>query len=283
MDDRNPVLEQGSDPGRNERNPELEARLKAAFKGCCFGGAIHAYAVCDSTMERAHALARDGAGEGTLVFAARQTQGRGRLGRKWESPEGGAYFSLILRPTRPPAEIPQLSLVAGLAAAEAIKGSDPFLGSDPVPRVSIRWPNDVLIDGKKVAGILVEAKDNAVVVGMGINVTTDPKDLPDTATSLAEKVPGTFSEKSAWHLFPLVAAVCTTFDRWYDIWTAQGFAPVREALRLWLNLGGLVRLTTGDSQVEGQATNVDEEGRLVVRLESGVVQAFEAGEVTLLR
>ncbi|MBI1992104.1 MAG: biotin--[acetyl-CoA-carboxylase] ligase [Candidatus Omnitrophica bacterium] len=261
-------------------------------------------------MERAHALAREGAGEGTLVFAAKQTNGRGRLGRRWESPEGGAYFSLILKPTRPPAEIPQLSLVAGLSVAETIRkvtvtfrggsvlekgkvtvtfpsapgsGGPGSASPAPIPTVSIRWPNDLLLDGKKVAGILVEAKDNAVVVGIGINVTTDPKDLPATATSLVEKVPGTFSEKSAWHLFPLVAAVCSRFDGWYDIWTAHGFPPIREALRPWLNLGGLVRLTTGDSEVEGQAMDVDDLGRLLVRLESGVTRVFEAGEVSLLR
>ena len=290
-----------------KRDPGLEARLKEAFKGCCsplrsrsfatakqgFGGAIHAFASCDSTMERAHALAREGAGEGTLVFASRQTQGRGRLGRKWESPEGGAYFSLILRPSRPLSETPQLSLVAGLAAAEAIheqltsRLSDSSAARQPV---SIRWPNDLLLDGKKVAGILTEASTHHsslithhyVVVGIGINVTTDPRDLPDTATSLAEKVPGTF-EKSAWHLFPLVAALCSNFDSWYDIWTAKGFAPIRQALHPWMShMGGLVRLTTGVSHMEGQAMDVDEHGRLLVRLDSGIVRAFEAGEVTPL-
>lgn len=319
-----------------KRDPELEQRLKEQFRGCCFGGAIHAYAVCDSTMERAHALVREGAGEGTLVFAARQTQGRGRMGRRWESPEGGAYFSLILRPSRPPTETPQLSLVAGLAAAEAIDeaitGAGPAAARTPVasprrwglpgeyaapiptssssgasglasgaPRsaspapsdcepgpaatvaVSIRWPNDILLDGKKIAGILTEARDGAVVVGMGINVTTDPKDLPETATSLEKMVPGSERTRGAWHLFSLVAAVCTKFDAWYDVWTAQGFPPIREALRSWLNFGGIVRLTTGGSQVEGQALDVDEEGRLLVRLESGVMRAFEAGEVMLLR
>ena len=325
-----------------ERDPVLEARLKEQFQGCGFGDTIHAFASCDSTMERAHALARDGAGEGTLVFAARQTQGRGRLGRRWESPDGGAYFSLILRPTRPPAEAPQLSLVAGLATAEAIyeqmiamaagtgssdgglvaaPGSSersarptearsrskiflarpsPSLGtpwplgkstsaspgplrppkaSPPAatPVVSIRWPNDILLDGKKVAGILTETSTHHyVVVGIGINVATDPKDLPDTATSLA-------ASGAACDPYLLTAALCSKLDGWYVVWTAQGFAPIRAALRPWLNMGGVVRLTTGDSQVEGQATDVDNRGCLLVRLESGVVRTFEAGEVSLLR
>ena len=308
------------------RDAALEARLKEQFQGCCFGGNIHAFAVCDSTMERAHALARDGgrrssdrrhslaggdragsvAGEGTLVFAAKQTNGRGRLGRHWESPAGGAYFSLILKPMRPVAEAPQLSLVAGLSAAEAIHEQvgrvlplrPPAVLAAPQPiarrrlrtaggpgsaspapscSISIRWPNDVLLNGKKVAGILTEAKNGAVIVGIGINVTTDPKDLPDTATSLA-------ASGAACDPYHLTAALCRKFDGWYDIWTAQGFAPIRESLRPWMShVGGLVRLTTGASYVEGQAMDVDEQGRLLVRLDSGVIRAFEAGEVTLLR
>ena len=287
------------------RDPKLEQRLLQALNGARIGKPCYAFREVSSTMERAHALVREGAGEGTLVFAARQEQGRGRLGRRWESPEGGAYFSLILKPSRPPAESPQLSLVAGLAVAETIyeqlerasrprrapsqqgwspKGvpdaarDGPPHQTSPAPSCSIliRWPNDILLDGKKVAGILTEAKDGAVVVGIGINVTTDPKDLPDTATSLA-------ACGAACDLYQLAAELCRKFDGWYDIWSAQGFVPIRKALRPRLNLGALVRVIAGGSQVEGQATDVDEQGRLLVRLDSGLVHAFDVGEVTLLR
>lgn len=285
-----------------KRNPALEARLKAQLKGCCFGGTLYAYDQCDSTMERAHALVREGIGEGALVFASRQERGRGRLGRKWESPDGGAYFSLILKPSRPPAETPQLSLIAGLATAEAIHeqltAMEAGPGSQSTPVVSIRWPNDVLIDGKKVAGILTEASTARdprstnheprpyVVLGIGINVTTDPKDLPETATSLQAALTSSYP-RSTIHdpLDPLAltAMVCRKLDGWYDVWTAQGFAPIRQALRPWMShLGGLVRLKTGSSsQAEGQATDLDESGRLLVRLDSGITRAFDAGEVTL--
>lgn len=258
----------------DKRDEGLEAKLAEQLKGCCFGGAIYAFAECDSTMDRAHALARpaDGGGsvEGTLVFAARQRKGRGRLGRTWESPEGGAYFSLILKPTRPPEEIPQLSLVAGLCVAKAIHE---LTGLVP----SIRWPNDLLLKERKVAGILVEAKDGAVILGVGINVTTDPKLLPDTATSLS-------ACGAVCDPYRLTATVYRRFNGWYDVWTANGFAPVREALRPWLShVGELVRLTTDASQTEGQAMDIDETGRLLVRLDSGLVRAFDVGEVTLLR
>lgn len=222
-------------------------------------------------MDRAHALAREGAGEGTLVFAARQQQGRGRLGRTWESPEGGVYFSLILRPARSPEEIPQLSLVAGLAAAEAIREVTGL-------SASIRWPNDLLLEERKVAGILIEAKEPAVVLGVGINVTTQPTVLPETATSLA-------AWGAACDPYGLAAGVCRRFEGWYDGWSANGFGPIREALRPWLShLGEVVRVTRGTAhQVEGQALDVDEAGRLLLRLESGAIRSFDAGEVTFLR
>ena len=209
------------------RDPVLEQRIHEMVNHLHLGTPCYAYQECDSTMDVARQLADEGAPEGTLVFAARQTKGRGRMGRRWESPEGGAYFSLILRPTRPPAEIPQLSLVGGLAVAETIyeqlkrasrprrapsrQGWSPTGVPDAAgdgapasvsPAVSIRWPNDVLVDGKKIAGILTEgssARDprstnheprSYVVLGIGINVTTAPRDLPETATSLLEACGG---------------------------------------------------------------------------------------------
>lgn len=279
MSARNPVADA-------PRDSALERRLAAALTGTRLGRPLYGFQRVGSTMDVAKALAEEGAPEGALVWAARQDHGRGRLGRVWESPEGGAYLSLVLRPMRPPAEVPQLSLVAGLSAAEAIRELTTL-------SPSIRWPNDLLLNGRKVAGILIEAstvrsegrrqktegkKDDVpyVVVGIGINVATDPKDLPDTATSLA-------ASGAACGPHHLTAVLCSKVDGWYDIWTAKGFTPIRESLCPWLNLGGLVRLTIGGSQVEGQAMDVDEEGRLLVRLESGVVKTFEAGEVTLLR
>ena len=124
-----------------QRDAELEAVLSRYMNECALRGPVYAYPQTGSTMEDAHELAAQGTPEGTLVYAARQTQGRGRLGRAWESPEGGAYCSLVLRPQRAAAEIPQLSLVSGLAVAEGIRQLTEL-------HASIRWPNDVLIEGK---------------------------------------------------------------------------------------------------------------------------------------
>ena len=253
-----------------ERDPELEAKLLAGLNGARLGRPVQAFARVASTMEIAHELAADGAPEGTLVWAARQEQGRGRLGRTWASPEGGAYFSLILRPARPLAEIPQLSLVAGLSAAEAIRELTGLTAS-------IRWPNDLLLDSKKVCGILVEARNGAAVIGIGLNVTTDLTDLPDTATSL-------HAAGAVCDPYLLTGALCRRFQRWYDVWSAEGFASIREALRPWIGLfGHPVHITAGTTRLEGTAADLDEQGRLVVRLDSGILRAFDVGEVTLLR
>ena len=270
-------------------------------------------------MDVAHELAAAGAGEGTLVWAARQEQGRGRLGRTWASPEGGLYLSLIVRPARPLAEFPQLSLVAGLSAAEAIRELTGL-------SAAIRWPNDLLINDKKVAGILAEGSglravgtnrppeprapparlsrspgraspEPVIVIGIGINVTTQLKDLPDTATSLLANLsshltfsailpggPANLVGGDIQHLTcALTGALCRHLEAWYDAWTTGGFAPIREALRPWMgHFGQPVHISAGSTRFEGTATDLDEQGRLVVRLDSGVQRAFEVGEVTLL-
>ncbi len=200
-----------------QREAALEERLRQAIGDCKLGRPVYAYDVVSSTMDVAHQLAAEGAPEGTLVWANRQEKGRGRLGRTWISPEGGLYCSFILRPTRPVNETPELSLVAGQAAAEAIKE---VTGLSP----TIKWPNDLLLNGKKVAGILAEARNGALVVGIGINVTTNPTDLMDTATSLA--VQGVANPG----VLQLAGACCQSLSKWYDVWTAKGVSPIRTVL-----------------------------------------------------
>lgn len=249
-------------------------------------------------MDVAHHIAADGAPEGTLIFATRQQQGRGRLGRRWESPEGGLYCSLLLRPQRSVTEIPQLSLVAGLGAAEAIREESHL-------SPSIRWPNDLLLDGLKVAGILVEASvqrtadsvQNYAIIGVGINVSTHSRQLPESATSLCEALRSSSTlNATRYPLDPiaLTGCLCRHIRAWYDVWQADGFAPIRAALQPYFHMfGQLVRIANdqrlADSVqrigkiIEGQAVDVDEAGRLVVRLDSGLLRAFDMGEVTLLR
>jgi len=258
-------------PASGPRDATREARLSAALAGAALGRPIYVYAVTDSTMELAHELAARGEPEGTLVWALRQEQGRGRLGRHWASPEGGAYYSLILRPVRSAVDAPQIALIAGLSVAEAIRDA-------ACVYPSIRWPNDLLLGGKKLSGILVESKDGAVIVGVGINVTTESTHLPPEATSLVA------SGAAHCSLEDLIGGCCRRMSQWYDVWQRESFAPIREALRPWMGLFGRpVQIAAGSVRFQGTANDVDETGRLVVRLDSGVLRSFEAGDVTLLR
>ncbi len=253
-----------------ERDATLEARLRRTLNGGWLGQPCYAYRTISSTMDVAHDLARQGAAQGTCVWAETQTAGRGRSGRTWSSPPGGMYLSFILRPQRPVTQIPQLSLVAGLAVAQGIRHVTKL-------PMAIRWPNDVLFDGKKIAGILVEASTYAVV-GIGMNVEMNPHKLPEGATALRDLVAPVPDR------FQLAAALMRHFETLYLQWTAEGFAAIRPMLTEYVSLfGQLVHVTTAKDHVEGQAVDLDERGRLLVRLESGVIRPFESGEVMLLR
>jgi BirA family biotin operon repressor/biotin-[acetyl-CoA-carboxylase] ligase len=257
------------------RDAGTARRLRKALNGW----AVHAYESVSSTMEVAHEFADEGAPELTLVAARRQEHGRGRLGRAWTSPEGGVYFSALLRPKQPLSEVPQLSLVAGLSATEAVRE---LTGLHP----SVRWPNDLLLEGRKLAGILTESRNGAVVLGIGINITTAQCDLPEGAVSLADRLPGGAAPDVRAPDFPpaLIAAVCERLAYWYGLWSRKGFADIHAALRPLMALFGRpVHVTTGSDYFEGTAQDLDERGRLVVRLDSGIQRTFEVGDVSLLR
>lgn len=251
--------------GKNVKDPEREAQLKARL-----GAPVHAFASVGSTMDTAHALAMDGAVDGTLVWAAEQTRGRGRQGRTWHSPLGGLYIALILRP-RPSVEpTSQLSLVAGLACVEAVRM---VCGLSPC----IRWPNDLFIKGKKLAGILVEKRDGVVIVGIGVNVAA-PKEPLKEAISLSE------ASGRSIELIDVLAAVYERFRISYSRWELSGFGVIREQLRPWIGIFGKpVEIQMGSQNLQGVACDIDESGALVVRLDSGLMRSVGMGEVTLLR
>ena len=182
-----------------------------------------------STSDEAKRLAALGAEEGTLVWADEQTNGHGRFGRAWISPPGNLYFSLLLRPGGPLGEAMQLTFAAAVALAEVVGTVLPPASA----RVGCKWPNDVLIGGRKVSGILLESQAGtdgsaeSLVVGIGVNVASHPP--PDavmyTATSLHAEGAGGETAISVLRRF------CPAFLGWYQTWQQQGFAPVRAA---WL-------------------------------------------------
>jgi BirA family biotin operon repressor/biotin-[acetyl-CoA-carboxylase] ligase len=212
----------------------------------------------DSTNERARAIAQDGAPHGALVTADEQTAGRGRQGRVWVAPPGRALLmSLVLRTWSP-----LLPLAAGVAVAETAGGE-----------ATIKWPNDVLVDGRKIAGILVEARPQAgwTVLGAGINVAVRPEDLPPELEATA----GTLAREPA-DVGTVLAELLTSLERWLAATETEILAAVRarDALE-----GAEVSWSGG----RGVACGIDDSGRLLVSAEDGAEHRLQAGEVHLLR
>ena len=240
------------------------------------GFTIVSYDVLDSTNEEMKRLAATGgAGHGTVVQARTQSAGRGRRGRTWVSEPGNLYCSLFLRRERPLAESAQLSFVTAVAVAEAIEG---FLGQPG--RVSCKWPNDVLIERRKVAGILLEtvgggdSSGDGVIVGVGLNIARCPDDTAYPATSLAACGAEAVAVERVLH------AVCRAFAPWYAAWLADGFAPVRAA---WLakasGLGEDIRGRLGSETLGGVFEGLDADGALILREGNGNRRQITAGDV----
>lgn len=233
-----------------------------------------------STQDEAGEVARRGAEEGVVVISERQTKGRGRKGRLWASPpREGVYFSTILRPNLRPSQIIQIPLIAGVAVCKAIRRVTPL-----EPR--IKWPNDITIGGKKVAGILAEMscdidRVDHIVLGIGVNVNTQCSLLPEPtrgiATSLAEKC-GEYVSRVR-----LVQCLLAEFDALYLTFLASGFATLREEWKaLDSTVGSWVKVTDGNEEMKGKALDIDGEGFLLVRKENGDVKRIISGDVSLI-
>jgi BirA family biotin operon repressor/biotin-[acetyl-CoA-carboxylase] ligase len=253
-------------------------------RGSQLGRPMHVLALTTSTSDEAKRAAKEGAPHGATWVAEQQTAGRGRQGRAWESPHGeNLLFSVLLRVTCPPSRIPPVALVAGLSVRDAVARAAP--GVD----VRIKWPNDVLVEGKKIAGVLVEAvtmgsRVEAVIVGIGLNVHTRafPGALEGRATSVAliAKDPPDRAE--------LLADILATLDRDAHIVVGRGLGLLRPRLEASDALRGKrVKSDAGDAAKgatvdEGVACGIDDEGRLLVKRDDGVIARWSAGEVHLV-
>jgi len=229
-----------------------------------------------STNDEVKKRARTGAPEGTLVVAREQRAGRGRGGRQWSSKPGNLYLSLLLRPAGNAATVAQISFLAAVALATALVEIVPGL------RPRLKWPNDVLIDGAKISGILLESSAQAgggvesLVLGMGVNVAHHPDDAGQAATSLHALGAANCTAHS------LLAALAPALLHWLDIWGEAGFAPLRHA---WLDraagLGGPVRVRLANEEFSGTFRDLDSNGSLIVELSDGSLRHVTAGEVFL--
>ena len=241
------------------------------------GRRIHCYDTTDSTMDVAQRLAAAGEPEGSVVFAEGQGRGRGRMGRTWISPKGkGIYCSVILRPQLQLTEISKITLVAAVAVARAVEQGT---GLKP----EIKWPNDLLIGGKKLCGILTELnaelnRVNYVVVGIGMNVNTPGDKLPAHGTSLMREL----GEKV--DRLELARQLLAQLDKTYAQFIKEGMSPVLEQWRGFAGfLGRRVRVAVEGRVLDGQALDVDPSGALLVRMDTGLVESVSAGEVLLVR
>ena len=253
--------------------------LEQTLQGRKLGQPLYFYEETDSTNDRIRELAGEGAPEGTLAVAERQNAGRGRRGRAWDAPAGsGIWMSLLLRPYIPPAQASVLTLLAGLALCEAIEQETGL-------KAGIKWPNDVLLGGRKLVGILTEMdcdmeQIHSVTLGIGINVQTEvfSAELREIATSLLLESGKRFDRAV------LAGAVLDGFTQLYEAFLAAGgsFAPFRERyLAKCLNIGREV-LVLGKETYAADALDITPEGELVVkRKDTGKTEIVFSGEVSI--
>jgi len=255
----------------------LDTEIRHQLKTRLLGNKIHAYNSIGSTNVIANQLAVSGEPEGSLVVADQQTKGRGRFRRVWHSPKDvGLYCSLVLRPKIHPSEAPGISLVTALATADTIKA---FCDSE----VKIKWPNDVLISGRKAAGILTELSAepdlvNFVIVGIGVNINHKKTDLPAELRKQATSI-RIESGKSVKRV-EFLRRLLYQFEKEYLSFQKHGLAKLRKRLVDYSSLiGHQVTIRTGKRKVSGKAVDIDRQGLLIVETDEGR-RAFSAGEVT---
>lgn len=260
----------------NEYN---KAVIEAALQTKKMGHPLYFYSETDTTNDRIRELALENAPEGTLAVAELQTAGRGRRGRAWQAPAGsGIWMSLLLRPNIPPARASVLTLLAGIALTEAIEDVTGL-------EVGIKWPNDILLHGKKLVGILTEMDCDmetihSVTVGMGINVNTKefPDDLKDIATSLYLEGGKTYDRGQ------LTGQAMLRFEQLYEEFLEKDgvFAPFKEKYReRCVNIGREVRVIGRETYL-AKALDITPDGELIVkRKDNGAEEVVFSGEVSI--
>lgn len=259
-------------PSRYNRGMFHASELVRQLAGLRFGHPVQVFQQIGSTNDHAKRLAEGGAPEGLLVLAEEQTAGRGRMNRHWLTPPGTALaLSLILRPTLPAAQLSRLTLLAGVAACEAIEQTTTV-------RAELKWPNDILLSGKKAGGILVEGAFNGealdyAVLGLGLNVSWSPEAVDFPATNVQAECGQTIDRAQ------LLRALLTRLETWAAALTAPALFEAWRARLVWL--GQPIVIHTPEGELPGQAEDVDDDGALRVRLASGEMRRVLAGDVHL--
>lgn len=229
----------------------------------------------DSTNEEAKRLARAGGSHGAVVWAKRQSSGKGRMGRSWISAEGNLFVSVLLQPEKPMAELAQLSFVAALAVLEALS---PML--ERGKKLETKWPNDILLDGRKIGGILLESFRTEgsnkpwVIVGVGVNVDSFPPNTEFPATCLKDAGVELVSAKI------ILSRFIHHFIERYDLWNGKGFTQIRKN---WLahawRLNKKIEARLPDILLDGVFEDIDSTGSLCLKMDDGKTKKIHAGDV----
>jgi BirA family biotin operon repressor/biotin-[acetyl-CoA-carboxylase] ligase len=230
---------------------------------------IRHYDTIGSTNDELSRLAAEGAGDGTIVHADEQTSGRGRMARSWYSPPGNLYMSILLRSGVPAHRSAELGFLTAVAVAETVRALLPA----KVP-VALKWPNDVLAAQAKISGILLERADDAVIIGIGLNILEAPPITGYRTTTIAAQG-GIAAVDGARD------KLLERFRRLRGVWTEQGFEPIRQAwMALSHPIGTAIRLTGANGPVSGQFAGLDADGALLLDTPEGRAR-FLAGDVSV--
>jgi len=256
-----------------------QSEIKAGLKTRVIGKEIHLYPQISSTNTRAMEMASDNAPAGTVVIAETQTSGKGRLGRKWISPKGNLYFSVILRPDIPLYRAPLITLMGAVAVVSAIR-------KECQVNAVIKWPNDVLLSGKKVCGLLTEMSAEQdrirhIVLGIGVDVNMDPASLPAdvrmVTTSLMSETNKEINRTA------LLQEILRELDHWYQVFLHDSADVLKAWEKLTMTIGCRIAVSGAGEVLEGSAQGVDREGRLIVKLDDGTTRTVAAGDVTIVK
>jgi BirA family biotin operon repressor/biotin-[acetyl-CoA-carboxylase] ligase len=252
---------------------EIFRRLNTKF----IGKKIYYFDSIPSTMDIAQQLSMKGAPEGALVLAETQTKGRGRLGRSWSSPKyKGIYMSLILRPQIQPGLTPMLTLLSAVSICEAIKEVTGL-------EMQIKWPNDIVMHSKKLGGILTELNAEMdevrfVIIGIGLNVNNDKKVLLASAASLKD------IKKEEINRIELLQEILRRLETNYLIFQKKGSQPIIEKWRDYnITLGRRIKVFYHRKHIEAEAVDIDSDGGLLLRNDSGLIQKITAGDIVHCR
>lgn len=257
-----------------------DSKIRDIIAGTLIGRHIRFFNVIDSTNFYASKLAHQGMPEGTVVVADCQTSGRGRFKRVWQSPPGrNLYTSIVLRPIVEPLDAPQLTLAAGVAVSDV-------LSRYCEKKITLKWPNDILVEGKKICGILTEMRTSGtsvdyVIVGIGINLNMRKdeihEDFREASTSVREVTDHDVSR------IQFAADLFMSFEQWYEEYCLNGFEPIRRA---WLNYAGIIgkqiRVNQPDDIRKGTVLGLDDYGALLIFDDENNLKRILAGDVSLL-